>query len=187
MPTASEVVNLAGSEIGKPYVYGDEGPNTFDCSGLVYYVFGKLGITLPRTAHEQQAYVTPVDSPRIGDLVFYGRPAHHVGIYIGQGVMIDAPDVNQKVRFDRVGKATSYGRVTGVSGQPASDLPVLHPSVGSDVGGAVVAAGKAAAGALLPDGTDAKNLVFEALFVLTGLGLVALGLTAQKRSLTRDE
>src|SRR5215831_4734594 len=101
-------------ELGKPYHYGSEGPDQFDCSGLVQFVYRHFTTYLPRTAHEQQAFCTPVTQPLLGDLVFYGRPAHHVGIYIDKGVMIDAPDVGQPVKYDNVGSATSYGRVPDV-------------------------------------------------------------------------
>src|SRR5262245_30045568 len=89
----------------------------------MYYIFGKEGIKLPRTAHEQQAYATPVTTPAPGDLVFYGYPAHHVGLYIGGGKMIDAPGTGQRVQVESVGHPTSYGRVPGVGGvlSPVTD------------------------------------------------------------------
>lgn len=101
-------------QIGAPYVFGDEGPDTFDCSGLVQYCLGLVGISAPRTSQEQQAWATPVSTPRPGDLVFYGRPATHVGVYIGDGKMINAPAPGTRVRVDPVGTPTSYGRVPGL-------------------------------------------------------------------------
>lgn len=53
----------------------------FDCSGFTQYVFGKVGISLPRTAEQQRQFVTPVSNPQPGDLVFFGAPACHLGIY----------------------------------------------------------------------------------------------------------
>jgi cell wall-associated NlpC family hydrolase len=85
MSKVADLIALATTQLGKPYVYGDEGPNTFDCSGLMQYVFGLVGIRLPRTAAQQQKSVTRVASPVPGDLVFYGAPAHHVALYIGGG------------------------------------------------------------------------------------------------------
>lgn len=185
MVKATDVVDLAYNEIGKPYVYGDEGPNSFDCSGLVQYVFGKLGVQLPRTARQQQASVPATTRPRFGDLVFYGQPAHHVGIYVGSGFMIDAPDVNQKVKFEKVGNATSYGHVAAVTDQPKNDLPPSpHTGINTPIGEIPGKVGGAIAGAL--GITDVKALVLESLFVLTGLGLIALGLIAQKRRLAHE-
>ena len=72
------------------------------------YVFGKAGISIPRTASAQQRAATPVSDPKPGDLVFFGSPAWHVGIYTGNGMMIDSP---------RAGKSTSERAIfSGVSG-----------------------------------------------------------------------
>ena len=106
--SSSEVVNIARSLLGIPYVYGGTSPSGFDCSGFTQYVFGKAGISLPRTASAQQAAATPVSDPKPGDLVFFGSPAWHVGIYTGNGMMIDSP---------RSGKSTSERPIfSGVSG-----------------------------------------------------------------------
>ena len=106
--SSSEVVNIARSLLGIPYVYGGESPSGFDCSGFTQYVFGKAGISLPRTASAQQSAATPVSDPKPGDLVFFGSPAWHVGIYTGNGMMIDSP---------REGKSTSERPIfSGVSG-----------------------------------------------------------------------
>ncbi|HWB38560.1 MAG TPA: C40 family peptidase [Rugosimonospora sp.] len=114
MSKVDDVLAWAQAEIGKPYVYGDEGPDTFDCSGLMQYVFGEVGILLPRTAHEQQKATTPVSNPQPGDLVFYGDPATHVGLYIGSGQMISAPHPGATVHITGVGNPTGYGRVTNL-------------------------------------------------------------------------
>ena len=106
--SSSEVVNIARSLLGIPYVYGGESPSGFDCSGFTQYVFGKAGVSLPRTASAQQSAATPVSDPKPGDLVFFGSPAWHVGIYTGNGMMIDSP---------REGKSTSERPIfSGVSG-----------------------------------------------------------------------
>ena len=89
--SSSEIVNIARTLLGIAYSYGGTSPSTgFDCSGFTQYVFGKAGISLPRTAADQQAAATPVSNPQPGDLVFFGSPAWHVGIYTGNGMMIDA-------------------------------------------------------------------------------------------------
>ena len=106
--SSSQVVNIARGLLGIPYVYGGSSPSGFDCSGFTQYVFGKAGISLPRTASAQQAAATPVGSPEPGDLVFFGSPVWHVGIYTGDGMMIDSP---------RSGKSTSERAIfSGVSG-----------------------------------------------------------------------
>ena len=106
--SASGVVNIARGLLGIPYVYGGSTPAGFDCSGFTQYVFGKAGISIPRTASAQQRAATRVSSPKPGDLVFFGSPAWHVGIYTGNGKMIDSP---------RSGKSTSERSVfSGVSG-----------------------------------------------------------------------
>lgn len=113
MTTADTIIGYGLSEVGKPYHYGDEGPNAFDCSGLMQYIFGKAGIKLPRTAAEQQSFATPVSKPVPGDLVFFGKPAHHVGLYLGNGRMLAAPHTGANVRVQDVGDATGYGRIPG--------------------------------------------------------------------------
>ena len=106
--SASGVVNIARGLLGIPYVYGGSTPSGFDCSGFTQYVFRKAGISIPRTASAQQRAATRVSNPEPGDLVFFGSPAWHVGIYTGNGMMIDSP---------KPGKSTSERRVfSGVSG-----------------------------------------------------------------------
>jgi hypothetical protein len=170
-----DVIALATAQEGKPYVYGDEGPDTFDCSGLMQYCFGLVGISLPRTSQEQQAWATPVKSPLPGDLVFYGQPATHVGLYLGGGKMIDAPDVGKNVEVDNVGTPTSYGRVKGLGTAAA-------PAV-STVAAVTAGTGDVLAG-LLP-GSDLLGSVADGLAdnlhkaVLIGVALVlAIGLVA---------
>lgn len=129
MSKVDDLIATVTGELGHPYVFGAEnsGPNgSFDCSGLVQWAFAKLGIKLPRTAHEQQAATSRVSSPAPGDLVFYGTPAHHVGIYIGGGKMIDAPHSGALVRIEGIGHPTNYGRVSGLGAGVAS---VLSPVV----------------------------------------------------------
>ena len=109
--SSSQIVNIARTLLGIPYVYGGEDPSGFDCSGFTQYVFGKAGISIPRTASAQQDAATPVSNPQPGDLVFYGSPAWHVGIYTGNGMMIDSPregkSTSERPMFDGV---TGYGR-----------------------------------------------------------------------------
>jgi len=98
-------------QLGKPYVFGDEGPNTFDCSGLMQFIFKKNGISLPRTAAQQQKVAKRVGKPVAGDLVFYGYPAHHVALYLGNGKMLAAPHAGANVRVQPVYGKPTYGRI----------------------------------------------------------------------------
>jgi hypothetical protein len=83
---------------------GGTGPDAFDCSGLIAYSYAQAGIMLPRTAAQQYAVVTPVPKRdlRPGDLVFFrvnGRDVGHVGIYVGDERLVDAPQTGGKVRM----------------------------------------------------------------------------------------
>lgn len=112
--SSSSVVEIAKKYMGTPYQYGGSSPSEgFDCSGLTSYVFAQVGKDLPRTARAQQAAATPVSSPQPGDLVFYGYPAYHVGIYAGGGKMIDSPKPGTTVTYRDVyqPEVSGYGRV----------------------------------------------------------------------------
>lgn len=104
------------AQLGKPYVWGATGPGSYDCSGLMLRAFQASGVTsMPRVSQGQQVWATPIDVKDVqpGDLVFFGRPAYHVGVYIGGGLMLNAPFSGTHVRFDKVwGSVTGYGRVT---------------------------------------------------------------------------
>lgn len=113
-PAASgDVISIAKQYIGVPYVYGGSTPSGFDCSGFTQYVFAKAGKSLPRVTTAQQAATTPVSDPQPGDLVFFGSPAYHMGIYVGNGQMIDAPRTGSSVSVRPVFDGVSgYGRVS---------------------------------------------------------------------------
>jgi hypothetical protein len=102
---ASDAVDFAQSLIGRPYVWGAEGPDSFDCSGLTQYVYQEYGIDLPRRAISQSGVGEPAGRRlERGDLVFFSTDTRrsevtHVGIYEGAGMMIDASK-----RFGRVGR-----------------------------------------------------------------------------------
>ncbi|QFZ24238.1 C40 family peptidase [Saccharothrix syringae] len=102
-------INYACGMRGLPYVWGGNGPDAghtgFDCSGLTKAAYAAAGITLPRTAQTQfdAGPHVPAGQPLLpGDLVFYGTPGniHHVGLYIGGGLMINAPTFGQPVQID---------------------------------------------------------------------------------------
>ncbi|MDQ6945170.1 MAG: C40 family peptidase, partial [Actinomycetota bacterium] len=103
------------SELGKPYVWGATGPNTFDCSGLTQFIWAKAGITTPRVAVDQDRWAVPVplSDLRAGDLVFFGNDIGHMGMYIGGGLMINAPHTGDVVRVSPIWWAdlVGFGRV----------------------------------------------------------------------------
>ena len=92
---SSVALSAAYAEVGKPYVYGGAGPGAFDCSGLTMWAFAEAGISLPHSAAAQYGYGTHVSRDQLqpGDLVFFdeGGGIGHVGIYAGNGTMVDAP------------------------------------------------------------------------------------------------
>jgi len=105
-------VRLAAAEIGVPYRYGGSSPSGFDCSGLVTYVYARLGIQLPHNAAAQYSYGRSVDRGHLkpGDLVFF-HGLGHVGLYIGRGRIIHAPQTGERVEVQSL--ASRSGSVEG--------------------------------------------------------------------------
>jgi cell wall-associated NlpC family hydrolase len=104
----ARAVAIAEQQLGKPYVWAAAGPNSFDCSGLVQYVYAQLGISLAHytvSQWDETAHV-PLADAQPGNLVFYQDPGtgfiYHVGIYIGHGEMIDAPETGENVQIDTI-------------------------------------------------------------------------------------
>ncbi|MFI8302440.1 NlpC/P60 family protein [Streptomyces sp. NPDC085927] len=99
-PRAADAVSYAHQKLGSPYVWGATGPNTFDCSGLVQAAYRSAGVSLPRTTYAQINAGRRVarSELRPGDLVFFYSGITHVGLYIGNGQMIHAPNSGSSVR-----------------------------------------------------------------------------------------
>lgn len=121
------IVREAFKHLGKPYVWGAKGPNTFDCSGLTYYVYMKAtGHYIGGWTGEQQYAGTqiPVNQAQPGDLVFWGPSSgvtHHVGIYIGNGQFIHAPQPGDKVRVTSISDFTpDFAVRVNLAGLPAA-------------------------------------------------------------------
>ncbi|MGX9792229.1 peptidoglycan hydrolase RipC [Mycobacterium sp. MMS18-G62] len=106
-PEAATVIQAALSRIGSPYSWGASGPNAFDCSGLVMWSFQQAGISLPHSSQALAQGGQPVsmDQMQPGDLVTYYSDASHVGIYIGDGMMVHASTYGTPVRVAPVDNA----------------------------------------------------------------------------------
>jgi len=143
---AAAAIYFAQSKLGTPYLWGGEGLASqgyrFDCSGLMQAAYASVGITLPRVAADQW-YAGPHpsrDQLQPGDLVFYATDLkdpstiHHVGMYVGGGMMIDAPHTGAVVRYDPVFQADYFG-ATRVSADGAAALPTLQAGNGIANGG----------------------------------------------------
>ncbi|MDI2126559.1 NlpC/P60 family protein [Yinghuangia seranimata] len=101
---AAAAVAFARAQLGKPYVYGAEGPNAYDCSGLVQAAWKAAGVSLPRVTNDQYAagHKVSISNLQPGDLVFYYSGISHVGIYIGNGQIIHAPNSRTVVKIASV-------------------------------------------------------------------------------------
>ena len=125
-PTAAAAVRAALGQVGKPYRWGATGPATFDCSGLVRFAYADAGLALPRTSRQQWSAGrhVRVDGLRPGDLVFWAHdpadPAtiHHVGMYVGQGLMVHAPHTGALVRVDAL-RPSGFAGATRPAGNGA--------------------------------------------------------------------
>ncbi|MFF8697375.1 NlpC/P60 family protein [Streptomyces sp. NPDC015144] len=106
-------VAYAIEQIGKPYVWGAQGPNSFDCSGLTSRAWAKAGRPIPRTSQEQwrQLRKVPVNALRPGDLVIYFPKATHVALYIGKGLVVQAPRPGSRVKVSPMGSNPLLGAV----------------------------------------------------------------------------
>jgi cell wall-associated NlpC family hydrolase len=113
---ANKAIAAAQAQLGKPYEWGGAGPDTFDCSGLTAWAWKAAGVYLPHSsmAQYQMLPFVPVDKLAPGDLVFYGSDIHHVGLYIGNGQMIEAPHTGANVRYASIWRSdiVSGGRPT---------------------------------------------------------------------------
>ena len=112
VPIGEQAVQIAKSYIGVPYVWGGTSPSGFDCSGLVQYVYARLGIDISRTTYTQINDGRSVAKSELkgGDLVFFANSngVHHVGIYIGSGQFIHAPQTGDVVKISNLNDRSDY-------------------------------------------------------------------------------
>lgn len=144
--TGADAVALARRQLGTPYEWGQESPAAgFDCSGLVQYIFGQLGVRLPRVSHDQAGAGAPVPLDQIqpGDLIFSdweGSPNSHVAIYAGNGRLIEAPQAGDVVHeiplsagyLRHVDQARRVIGAGGAGGAPGGALGAAAGGAGGD-------------------------------------------------------
>jgi peptidoglycan DL-endopeptidase CwlO len=112
-PTSSKgalAVWWAEKALGRPYVWGASGPNSFDCSGLTMWAYGHAGVSLPHFSGGQINVGSRVGRANLepGDLVFFGSPIHHVGMYVGGGNFIEAPHTGAVVHISSLSGRGDY-------------------------------------------------------------------------------
>lgn len=147
MVAGTDIVSYALAQRGDPYVWGAEGPNSFDCSGLVEYVYNHFGLSTPRTTSQMMANnspLQPVTRAQLapGDLIFsnwIGTPHSHVGIFTGRNSIIEAPEPGKTVTETPLGPGywahvDAMRRVPGIDGAVAG-------AVGAGIGGTNVGNG----------------------------------------------
>lgn len=106
---ASKAFEFCKSKLGTPYLWGGTGPR-YDCSGLMMKAYASVGISIPRTSKQQSAFGKSVSKSnlQIGDLVFFGSPVHHVGMYCGNNQYIHAPKTGDVVKISSLSGRKDY-------------------------------------------------------------------------------
>ncbi|SDY30829.1 Cell wall-associated hydrolase, NlpC family [Modestobacter sp. DSM 44400] len=109
-PAAQLAVDTALAQQGKAYVWAGAGPNVYDCSGLTQFAYRAAGIALPHSSGMQSTMGVPVARADLqpGDLIFFYSPVGHVGMYIGNGLMVHAPTSGDVVRVASVDTMWGY-------------------------------------------------------------------------------
>ena len=97
---ANKALSFCKSKLGTPYLWGGTGPR-YDCSGLMMKAYASVGISIPRTSKQQSTFGKSVSKSNLqaGDLVFFGSPVHHVGMYIGNNQYIHSPKTGDVVKI----------------------------------------------------------------------------------------
>ncbi|MFG3343245.1 NlpC/P60 family protein [Glycomyces sp. NPDC048151] len=139
-PEAKKAVEYALAQLGDPYVWGAEGPNSFDCSGLVQAAYNSAGVSLPRVAADQYNATRdkPVDTEKLlpGDLLYWWddpgnwQSVYHTGMYLGNGKMIQAPRTGDVVKISSIwfeNFAGAHRVVDAVQTDPDAENPTQTP------------------------------------------------------------
>lgn len=115
---AGVAMDAALAQRGKPYSWGAEGPDSFDCSGLMMYAYEQAGISLPHSSQSQAEMGQEVSQDELapGDLVFFGSPVHHVGLYVGDGMMVHASTEGVPVKVDSLSSQSDYSGARRIAG-----------------------------------------------------------------------
>lgn len=125
---AAQIIRYAETQLNVPYLWGGETPGKgMDCSGLTQWAYGQAGVKIPRVAADQQSQApqsVPTNQTQPGDLLFVGKPAHHVVMAIGGGKIIEAPHTGANVRIRALNPSefTSAGRYVNAVGNMSSLL-----------------------------------------------------------------
>ena len=133
-PSLHALDKLDSQALGRKYVWAEEGPYCYDCSGLTYYNFGTMGIEIPRVADAQFRNGTPISRDQLqkGDLVFFGRRgrATHVGIYIGNDKFEHASSAKQRVVVSSLNKAYYRSHYLGARRYHSfNNIPQFKPQI----------------------------------------------------------
>jgi cell wall-associated NlpC family hydrolase len=128
---AVAAVRFALAQLGRPYQWGATGPGTYDCSGLTSTAYRQVGLAIPRVSRDQAGFGEPVAFNNLvpGDLVFFGNPVHHVGMYYQGGLMVHAPHTGDVVRVASIwrrGYAGARRPITAIGGT-GTNLPMVPP------------------------------------------------------------
>lgn len=110
-PNAAAAVAWALERVGEPYLWGGTGEGGYDCSGLSLQAFAQIGVSIPRVSWQQFNATARVNVADLapGDLVFFGSPIGHLGIYIGDGKMVEAPRTGLNIRVSKIGRRDLVG------------------------------------------------------------------------------
>jgi len=154
----SVAIRYALDQVGKPYVWGATGPDSYDCSGLVQSSYAMAGVALPRTSREQARVGTAVDLPDLlpGDLLFWAynpsdlSTVHHVAMYLGDGKIVQAPQPGEFVEVTTMWLSGYAGAVRVATGPATAALPPVPVGV---PGTGVTPVGDA-----MPDGSPPPSL-----------------------------
>ncbi len=128
-PVVNQFLETAFTYLGVPYVWGGDRPSTgMDCSGFTQFVYAQHGIYLPHYSGYQAQLGLPVNLPDIqpGDLLAFGHPVHHVGIYIGEGMFVHAPRTGDVIKISPLAERTNLVDIRRFPLQPRAEAPAVR-------------------------------------------------------------